>query len=537
MGSFEIIIGLAGGIGLFIFGMQMCSEGLQKTAAHKLKQLVKTLTNNPIMGVTVGAITTFALQSSSATSALVVGFIGAGMMSLSQALNVLLGSAIGSSLTAQIIAFKITELALLLIFVGANFYLFAKRSRQRSLGQSVLGLGLIFYGMFVMSAAVAPIREYPLVLETLTNLENHPYMAFLVAILISAIVQSSAAFLAIYMTLAAQHLIGPMAMIPFVLGSHLGGTVTGVLSSLGVPGRESKRAAVANFFFKLTNGLVFLPFYRPLTELAQCSTGDLSRQIANAHTFFSFAMVLGFLPFTVKISDVMGKWIPDKQKGLDEAVFLDESFMNLPDIAVDQAHCQTVEMGRLVETEMLNRVIPAVHYGNDELLDRINEVELAIDSLYKKISKYITGLGKNKLQDELMQKSVEILYVANDLEHIGDIMINVAKNVRKIQTEGLRFSEEGIEEIEEMFSKVVLNFNSAMKAFETGDRELATVVIKEHPKVLRLEKTLRYSHFDRMQCGNQKTFTTSSVHLDLIESLLRIDSHAVNIAQVVLGIV
>jgi phosphate:Na+ symporter len=254
------LFGLAGGLGLFIYGMQLCFEGLQKVAAHRLKQWLKRVTKNPVLGAIIGAVITVALQSSSATSALVVGFVSTKMMTLAQALGVLLGSAVGSSLTAQLIAFKITDLALALLFSGSILYLFAKRSQRRNLGQSLLGFGLIFYGMFVMSAAMAPVKNYPVVVQLLSQLEQYPILEFLVAMVFTALIQSSSAVMALLMTLAAQHLIGPMAIIPFVLGTHLGGTITGILSSLGTPGLSAKRAAAANFIFKLINGLVFYHF-------------------------------------------------------------------------------------------------------------------------------------------------------------------------------------------------------------------------------------------------------------------------------------
>ena len=537
MDALMIIVGLAGGLGLFIYGMQMCSEGLQKMAAHRLKQLVKVLTSNPVLGLLVGAVVTVGLQSSSATSALVVGFVSAGLMSLSQALNVLLGSAIGASITTQLIAFKTTGLALVLLFVGAVLYIFSKRTRHRSIGQTVFGFGLIFYGIFVISSSMAPVRDYPVIVETLIRLERYPFMEFIVALIITALIQSSPAFLALLMSLASQNLLGSYAIVPFVLGAHLGGTITGVLSSIGVPRRDAKRAAIANFFFKLANGLIFLPFYRPLTTMILGSSADLSRQIANCHTFFSLAMAIGLIPFTAYISALLERFIPDKKGGLEQAKYLDQNLLSVPELAVDQAHRQTLEMGRLVGDEMLNRIIPIIRDRNDDSLDQITDIEIAIDSLYKQISKYVTSLGNNNLQEDLMNKSIQILYVAKDYEHIGDIMINVVKNARKIRTENFELSEEGLSEIEEMFELTFKNYKLSLKAFEMMDQALATIVIKEHPKMLRLEKALRYSHFDRMQCGNEKTIATSSVHLDLIEALLQIESHTVSIAQVVLGIV
>ncbi|HBK67951.1 MAG TPA: hypothetical protein DDZ91_04860 [Firmicutes bacterium] len=536
MNAVQALIGLAGGLGMFLYGMKMCSDGLQKIAAGKLKQLVKVLTKSPLRGIFVGTLITVGLQSSSATCAIVVSLISAKVMTLAQALGVLLGSAIGSSLTTQLIAFKITDFALVLIFSGACLFLFTKRSRRRSLGQILLGFGLIFYGMFVMSSAMAPIKDYPLVAAMIISLENYPFLAFLVALIVTAILQSSAGFLALLMTLAGQGLVGSYAMIPFVLGAHLGGTITGVLSSLGTPGRESKRAAWANFGFKLINGLLFLPLYRPLTTFVLWSSPDLSRQIANAHTIFSLAMALGFLPFTSSVAKLMQQLIPEKAGGLGEAKYLKENLLEVPELAVDQAHRQTVEMGIIV-SDMMKRLFSSLRDADEEILDYIIETEQAVDALYLQISKYVTTLDSTGFSEDLLLRSVQILYTVNDLEHIGDILMNVVQIARKANQERLSFSQEGFEEIETLYVLVSASLTKALKAFEHSDSQLAHEVIKGHPKILRYEKELRYNHFERMQLGNEKTIATSSLHLDLVEALLRQENHAVNIAQVVVGIV
>lgn len=531
------LLGLAGGLGFFIYGMQLCSEGLQKVAAHRLKQFIKILTNNPLLGLLVGILVTIGLQSSSATSALVVGFVSANLMTLAQALRVLLGSAIGASLTVQLIAFKSTGLALVLIFAGMVLYMFSKHSGLRSIGQTVLGFGFLFYGIYVMSSATVQVKDYPLVVKALINLEHYPVLEFLMGLVITTIMQSSPAFLALLMSLAAHGLIGPYAVIPFVLGAHLGGTVTGVISSIGAPGVDAKRAAVANFGFKLINGLLFLPFYKPLTEIVMLSSSDLNRQIANSHTMFSFIMALGFLPFTKLSAELMKNLMPDRNVAFNDALYLDENLLKIPELAIDHARLQTLEMARIVNEEMLANTIQILHNNDNSVLNRINQVESAVDTLYKKISSYIASLGNNRISDDLMQQSIQILYVANDLEHIGDIMNSIVKNAYKLRNQGGAFSSKGLEELEAMFVLVRDQFALALKAFQNNDQTLAMQVIKEYPKILRLEKELRYNHFERMQGGNQETITTSAVHLDLIEGFLRINGYAVNMAQVVVGIV
>lgn len=531
------VVGLAGGLGLFIFGMQISSEGLQKMAAYRLRRLVKALTSNRFFGLLVGLAVTVLLQGSNATAALVVGFVSAEMMTLGQALGVLLGSAIGSSITAQLIAFNIAELALVLIFIGAGLRVFSRRSRHRSLGQALFGLGLIFFGMSVMTQSMVPLRSYPAVAATLVRLEAYPALEFVVALLGTVIIQSSPAFLALLMGLASQGLVGPYAIVPFVLGTHLGGTVTGVLSSFSVPSRDARRAALANFSFKLVNGLIFLPLYKPLTALVLWSSPSVSRQVANTHTFFSIVMAIGFLPLTTQVAALAKRLIPDRQGGLAEARYLDEGLLEVPQVALEQAHRQTLELGRIIREGMLQQLLPALRYDADEVLDRIAETEQAVDSLYKQISKYITNLAGRQLPDELVERGVQVLYAANDLEHIGDVGMSIAQMARKIHTEQLQLSPEGWDELEGMCRQTCENYDRALRSFAEGNDDLADKVLRAHPEMLRLEKNLRYSHFERMQSGNPKTMATSSVHLDLIEALLRIDSHAVNIAQAVLGIV
>ncbi len=537
MSGLAALLGLAGGLGMFVFGMRTCSEGLQKMTARRLKGMVGALTSRPLLGMVLGAAVTLGLQSSSATAALVIGMVSASLMTLAQALGVMLGSSLGASLTAQLIVFRLVEMALALLFGGAVLYLFSKRSRTKNLGQTLLGIGLIFYGMNVMALAMEPIRGIPALARILAGLERFVLLEFLMGMALTALLQSSPAFLALLMTLASHQLIGMAAVIPYVLGAHLGGAVTGLLSGLGAPGIEAKRAALANFGFKLVNALVFLPFSHPLGQLILGGAPEISRGIANAHTFFSLAMAVGFLPLTRQVAAVMERLVPEPGAELGDARLLSADLLELPELAVDQAHRQTAEMGGIVSGLMLDYTLANLRYSSEDTYARLSRTERAVDSLYRKISGFLSELGNGRLSEALMQRTIQILYAANDLEHVGDILINVARIARKIEREELQFSEEGWEEIRDLHQQVSANFHRSLAAFELGDRELAIRVIKEHPRIVRAEKGYRYSHFERMQSGNPRTIATSSVHLDLIESLLRIDGHAVSIAHGVLGIV
>lgn len=337
------------------------------------------------------------------------------------------------------------------------------------------------------------------------------------------------------MGLAGQGLVGPYAVVPFVLGAHLGGTVGGLISSLGARGRAAKRAAVANLLFKLGCGALFLPFFRPLTQVMVWSSPDPGRQIANAHGFFSLAMALVFLPWTRKMAGFVTRLIPEGRCRPGEARYLDESLLAVPRQAVEGAYRQTMEMVRLFREEMLERILPALRFGRAEVFQEIIECERAVDSLARQISRYVMKAMKDDLSGDPAARSLQVLYAVCHLEHAGDTAVGAIQIIRKLWAEELSLSEEGLEDIETLYGQVRETFHLSLRALENSDTALATMVIKEHPRLLRLEKELRYNHFQRMQSGNEKTAATSGIHLDLLQALLYMEGHAIGIAQVIMG--
>jgi phosphate:Na+ symporter len=384
---------------------------------------------------------------------------------------------------------------------------------------------------------MVPIKEFPAIANIIVGFEDYPIFAMLVSVAFTALIQSSAGFLALVMTLAGQGLIGVYAIIPFVLGAHIGGTITGVISSLGAHGRDSNRTAFANFFFKVVNGIIFLPMYRPLTRLILTNSSDINRGIANAHTFFSIVMAVGFLPFISQIAKLMTFLVPEKQDNLEEARFLKDDLREVPEVALDQAHLQTVEMGRIISDKMVKHFITSLALQNDETLDEISATEKIVDSYYRKISQYVTSLNTNSFSEDLLLRSIQILYIANCLELIGDLLVNIVQIAKKIRMQGVAFSKEGFDEIKLLYDMTAANLNNSIAAFEKFDQNEANLIIKEHPKIIRFARELQFNHFQRMQSGNLNTAATSSIHLDLMEALIRIDNQSVNIAQIVLGII
>ncbi|WP_028306570.1 Na/Pi cotransporter family protein [Desulfitibacter alkalitolerans] len=537
---FFIILGLFGGLGLFLYGMQLASEALQKYSASKIKNIFSKLTQTPAKGVGVGILITFLLQSSSAATVLLVGFVSAGLMSFSNAIGVIMGSAIGTTLTVQLIAFKVTDYALLLVAVGAGLLIFSDKKKARYAGQIILGFGLIFYGMGVMTAAMNPLKDNSVFTNLMLGLVNRPYLLLLVATAFTAIVQSSAATLAIAMSLAMEGVISIGAAIPIMLGANIGTTATALLSSLA-SSREAKRVALAFLIFKIIGVIAVIPFISPFVGLVLASSKDISRQIANAHTFFNVFITLLFFPVINWLSMLIYKLVPEKEDEIEDGKkvtkFIDENVLDVPDLALWQAKNEIIGMGKLVGDKMLSKLPLYVKSPTDGYLKYLMKKERQVDSLYVEISKYITALAERDLQEDQSQLQVKYLYVINDLEHVGDIVLSLSRGYHRALDEGAHFSGEDIEEFNAMFAKIKENYYKSLEAFSEDNYELAAEVLKGQPEILRLEKNLRFNHFCRMASPEGRTLDSSSTYLDMINDLLRINLHSVSISQTVMGIV
>lgn len=535
MEVFRLLTGLLGGLALFIFGTNLISDGLQKAAAAEVQKILSTFTRHRIAGMLVGLVVTIFLQTSAVTTVLLVGFVSAGLMSLGQALGVILGAAIGSTITVQLIVFRISDYAPLALVLGVVLYLLARRWRWRYLGQAIIGFGLLFYGVLSMSAAIEPLKDFPALVSDLQRLAFRPWLIFLASTFFTAIIQSSAAPVALVISLAGQGMISLEPALAVVLGANVGTTVTGLLSSLGAS-REAKRVALAHFFFKILGALLFLPFINIFGRLAAFTSPLLPRQIANGHTLFNVINMLIFLPFTPQVALLMEKILPDAPREERIAKYLDESLLEVPELALDQVRKELLRMASIIREEMFPRVMQPLPFREVGVAKKLRELDSVLDYLYQAIARYLARMASGPSEKEMMEKA-QLLYIANDLEHIGDVVVQIARQWRKIEETGIGFSAEGQEEMQEMYRRVQENFNKAITAFATADHRLAVQVIKSHPEILKMEKTLRFSHFQRLQRENRLSLETTAVHMDLINHLLRLNSHSVNIAQAVMGII
>jgi phosphate:Na+ symporter len=496
---FFVVMGLIGGLALFLYGMQITSEGLKSTFGNKLKQILSTLSRNKLIALLTGIIITFTIQSSTAASTLLVSLVNTGIMSLSQTLGILLGTSMGTTLTAQIIAFKV----------------------------------FIFLGMKVMSESVSPLKDHTLFKETLTNLEHIPLLALLASALLTSIIQSSTATMGLTISLAMQGLISLNLAIPIILGSHLGSCSTVFFAGIGAS-RSAKRVAWANLLFKLGGVILFFLLTPSVIFLVQKSSVNLPRQIANAHALIIVGNALIFLPFTERFAKFLEKVIPQTEV-LQKPKFLDSGALKTPEIAFYLSSKEILRISNAVEEMVLG--IMKVFIDNDErLLDEISTQDMIVDNLSREITKYLTKISFETLSEEHSKEVFRLLYVVDDLEHIGDLIDkNLIPLVEKKIDHSLVFSEKGVEEIKNMHQKVYNNLRNAIGAFALQDQRMAQKVIDQKENIDSLEITLRKTHINRLNVGIELSQKTSGVHLDIINILKRINDHAFSIARAVVG--
>jgi phosphate:Na+ symporter len=542
-----MIFGLLGGLGLFLFGMEMMSSSMQRSAGSRMRSILGALTRNRFIGVGVGAFVTMIIQSSSATTVMLVSFVQAQLMTFAQTLGVILGADIGTTITAQLIAFKLTDYALLLIAIGFGMKFLSKQDKIRNIGDVVLGFGLLFYGMHVMSKAMYPLRTYTPFLNMLTELEN-PILGILVGTGFTAMIQSSSAFTGIIIVLAQQGFLTLEAGIPLLFGANIGTCITAALASINA-GREAKRVALAHTMFKVIGVAIAIAFIPLLAKLVQNITGGvidssdqsalaqhIPRQIANAHTIFNVSLTFIFLPFTALFAKMIMKMLPEIEE--DDAVrydtrFLEPSLLKTPALALNLAKVEIIKMGEKVK-EMAEKSIDPFFSGNLNDLDELHEMEERIDSLDEQISAYLIDIGKQSINEEQANEVYLMMHVTKQYEQIADI---VDKEMRALAqekcAESMTFSDTGADEIRAYHLKMIKQIARSIDTFSNNSLEKAKKMAKKQAKYVELEGDLRQHHFERLRNQVKESVSTSEIHLDLMDCMRKMNSYSANIARAV----
>lgn len=529
----NIALPVLGGLGLFLYGMNLMGIGLQKAAGDRLKKLIEVLTNNRLMGVIVGALVTMIIQSSSATTVMVIGFVNAGLMTLAQAAGVIMGANIGTTVTAQLIAFNLTDFAPIAVAVGVGIWIATSKKKAKSIAEILIGFGILFMGMDMMGSGLKPLADMPVFTNIMISLKN-PILGMLVGLGLTAIIQSSSASIGLLQALAGQGLVQMDVAFPILFGENIGTTTTALISSIGA-NKTAKRAAVIHFLFNLIGTIIFMTILRHPIEflVTKISPLDVKRQIANAHTLFNLINVIIQLPFANLLVKIARTIIPgDGKLEVQEAKFLDPRIIETPSIALGQVKKEILRMGSLA-LDNLNKVRYAFVEERYENIDLVLEQEQKINRLQREITDYLVMLSNAPISDE-EHKRVNIFYnIINDIERVGDHAENIAELAMERRDNNFPFTDQAIGELHEIFDKVSEAFQQALEAFKSNNEALAKGVLKLEDEVDILERQNRANHIERLNKGQCLT-GSGIIFLDAISNLERMADHSSNIALFIL---
>jgi phosphate:Na+ symporter len=553
----KLLFGLIGGLGLFLFGMKTMSEGLQKIAGDKMRKILAALTDNRFVGALVGIAVTAIIQSSSATTVMVVGFVNAGLMSLVQSIGVILGANIGTTVTAQLIAFNITQYALPAIGIGAGFKLFARDRRWSYLGEVLLGFGLLFFGLSVMKQAFDPVKTSEEFRNIFLVIGDNPLLGVLVGAVLTIIVQSSTATIGITIALASSGIISFEASVALILGENIGTTITANLAAIGT-NLTARRTALAHFLFNVVGVCyMLLPFKLFLYFVSAITPGDadfvvqsqeqaarfgvaigdkpfIARHIANTHTLFNIINTILFLP----LIGLLAKFSTLAIRGQEETVethlkYLDNRVLSTPPIALAQARSETRRMAQIAR-EMVDETCALLQESDLKRIPALAGKEGQTDILQKEITDFLVALSQKSITQETSREIVSMMHMVNDLERIGDHCENLWQLCRRRSNQKIVFSDIAQQEIAEI-SKVTRGFLAAMvKALEERDTQIFAEAERLEDAIDQLEEELRNNHIRRLNTG-ECTVNSGLIFIDMLHNFEKIADHSLSLAKAIVG--
>ncbi|MEA1976212.1 MAG: Na/Pi cotransporter family protein [Bacillota bacterium] len=534
-----IIFQVFGGLGLFLYGMKIMSDGLEQSAGNKMEKIIEALTKNKLFGVMVGAFVTMIIQSSSATTVMVVGFVNAGVMSLTQSIGIIMGANIGTTFTAQLVSFDLTAIAPVAIGAGVMIKLFSKNEKAIQYSEILIGFGILFFGMDVMKDAMKPLRSYQGFIDLLSSFGNggvkDVFFAVFTGFAITAIIQSSSATTVILVALASQGLLPIEAAFPIVLGSNIGTCVTAVLSSVGAS-KNAKRAALMHLIFNVVGAVVFVIFFKNFTINIVKNMSDLpARQLANAHTLFNVTNTIMLLPFAGLIVKIVEKLMPLEDRDTyryKELKYLDDRLLETPSIAIVQVLKEVLHLGSITK-RILFLSKESILSNEKSKAKEVFVLEKRINIISNLIVKYMFEFTSKEISSE-QRKTIDGLFgTVSDFERIGDHCDNIAEIAVFKFTNNISFSDSAKEEIDFMYERVTKSYLQSLEVIVSGDINVARSIIEREGEIDALEKRLRKKHIQRLnegKCGP----SAGIVFLDILSNLERIADHASNIAFTVI---
>ncbi len=547
IGDISNVFGFLGGLGMFLYGMNIMADGMQKTAGSRMSSFLGMLTNNRLLAVALGAVITAIIQSSGATTVMVVGFVSAGVLDLSQAVGVIMGANIGTTITAWIVSLsqlgdsfevmKPSFYAPLIIGIGALLLVFAKTQRRKTIGEIMIGLGLLFMGLDFMSGSINPYTDAPIFARAFALLGGNPLLGMLIGALVTAVLQSSSASVGILQTLAMNGIVTTNAAIYITLGQNIGSCVTAMLSSIG-GNRTAKRAAVIHLAFNVIGAAVFgvLSFVVFTISPAVAGSHINAVEISVFHTVFNVAMATLLFPFAnylVKMSGLIVKERAEANPEEDEESaatlrHLDERIFESPAFAVDTAALEVVHMGQITMGNV-KKSLDAILTGNLEEIEDVYKIEKTINNMEKMLTEYLIKVDNLSLTERQKKVVNNLFYSVSDIERIGDHAENLAEQAQYMVKNSLDFTETGMQDLEAISGSVIKSFQYAIDARQTGNMDLVRKVSQYEDDVDSQEEELREKHIERLSSGQCQP-SAGVVFLDIISNLERISDHAYNLA-------
>ncbi len=542
----SIVIPFIGGLAMFIYGMNIMADGLQHAAGSKMKKILEVLTQNKLMGIALGALVTAIIQSSSATTVMVVGFVNAGLMNLTQAISVIMGANIGTTITGWLVSagewakmFSPATLAPIAVMVGVIITLVGKRQQSKDVAGIIIGFGILFIGMNTMSDAVYPLRESEVFKTAFISMGSNPFLGILVGAGVTAIIQSSSASQGILLSLASAGLVPTNAAVFIIMGQNIGTCVTAILSSVGAS-KNAKCVGTMHLTFNIAGTIIFSILAMFLFARLDPSYGEgiiNMTQISFIHTVFNVGTTIILMPFSgyiIKFAmKVNGLKAVETKSDEAELVHLDKRMMSTPSVAVEGAKLETIRMGRIAR-ENLSLALSTLSDHDEEKMADVKQREFVIDKLCDNISKYLIDLCMLHLSDKDNEMVTSLLNTVSDMERVGDHAENIVELAEEMKQEGISFSDTALEELNEMSTTTLGAYDNAVKALELDDVTYAVKTSFLEDQVDAMEKKLRAGHIERL--SNAECSVNAGIHfIDLLGNLERVSDHAMNIAQVVLN--
>lgn len=545
--TMKVIFGLVGGLAIFIYGMNMMSECLQKAAGEKMKSILSMLTKNPVLGVLAGALTTAVLQSSSATTVMAIGFVSAGLMSLPQAISIILGANIGTTMTAQIIAFKISDYIYLFIFVGFIIAFISKKEKVKNIGQTIFAFGLLFLGIETMGSVMKPLASSTFFVDLIGKVSTIPVLGVGVGALMTLVVQSSSATIAVLQNFASQagpdgvsSIIGLTGAIPILLGDNIGTTITAVIASIGQP-KDARRTAFAHCVFNISGAILFLFLIKPYAALIQYISPKgnevdvISRQIANAHTGFNLTMTLIWIPLIPIMVKIVMWLVPDKkneeQKLLSMPKYLDTKLIAQPAAALLLVAREVMNCGDIVE-QMLDKIRTRGVKNEKEVDTFVQEHAKSLQALNTSINDYLASMySEGVLNEEQAAQSAGMLYILCDIDRIGQLALDITENLQVQNKSKHKYSKEAVKELKKAIDQICTIYRESIQRI-SGDGDITIQDVQSQKEsIMNLDEKIRKNHISRVGKGKCDSKLTAPFN-EVLHNIDRIGNSCVNLVEV-----